>query len=264
MELSFRLILCTFLTMGSEKDFCSIEINEVLSVRVFRSWLWGYGIILILTLMIAHWSSEAVTVLAENRPVIRSSTIIIDAGHGGVDGGATSCTGVLESKFNLEISLRLNDLLRLLGHNTLMIRTEDISVYTNGQTIGQKKISDLKERVRRINETEDAILLSIHQNHFPDARYAGAQVFYADTEGSADLAKQLQEAFRKSLNPGSNRQEKKSSGIYLMEHIQCPGVLIECGFLSNPEEEARLRTAQYQQKICTIIASVTGSFKSNT
>ena len=233
-------------------------------MRVFRNWFIGYVLILVLTLMTAHLGSRAVTVLAENRPLERSSTIIIDAGHGGVDGGATSCTGVLESKFNLEISLRLNDLLRFLGHRTLMIRTEDISVYTAGQTIAQKKISDLKERVRRINETENGLLLSIHQNHFSDSRYAGAQVFYAGTQGSAALAKQMQEAIRINLNPGSNRQEKKCSGIYLMEHIQCPGILIECGFLSNPEEEAKLRSAEYQQKLCAVITTIAGTFKSNT
>ena len=233
-------------------------------MRVFRKWVWGYVVILVLTLMTAQWGSKAVTVLAENRPIRRSRTIIIDAGHGGVDGGATSCTGVLESRFNLEISLRLNDLLQFLGYRTEMIRTEDISVYTAGHTIAQKKISDLKERVRRINETENALLLSIHQNHFPDSRYAGAQVFYADTEGSEALARQLQEAFRRSLNPDSNRQEKKCSGIYLMEHIRCPGILIECGFLSNPEEESKLRSPEYQQKLCAVIATVAGTFKPNT
>lgn len=233
-------------------------------MRVFYKWVWGYILILALTLMTAQWGSDAITVVAENRPVVRSGTIIIDAGHGGVDGGATSCTGVLESRFNLEISMRLNDLLNFLGHRTMMIRTEDISVYTAGQTIAQKKISDLKERVRRINETENALLLSIHQNHFPDAQYSGAQVFYADTEGSAAFAKQMQETLRKNLNPENNRLEKRCSGIYLMEHIQCPGILIECGFLSNPEEEARLRSEEYQKKLCAVIAAAVTTFNPNT
>lgn len=233
-------------------------------MRVFYKWVWGYILILALTLMTAQWGSDAITVVAENRPVARSGTIIVDAGHGGVDGGATSCTGVLESRFNLEISMRLNDLLNFLGHRTMMIRTEDISVYTAGQTIAQKKISDLKERVRRINETENALLLSIHQNHFPDAQYSGAQVFYADTEGSAAFAKQMQETLRKNLNPENNRLEKRCSGIYLMEHIQCPGILIECGFLSNPEEEARLRSEEYQKKLCSVIAAAVTTVNPNT
>lgn len=233
-------------------------------MRSFQKWIVGYGIILLLTLLAAHWGSRAVTTIAENLPPEREHTIVIDAGHGGVDGGATSCTGVLESRFNLEISLRLRDLLHFLGHETRMIRTEDISVYTQGDTIARKKMSDLKQRVKMVNETENAILLSIHQNSFPDGRYSGAQVFYGAAEGSQPLAKQLQGAFVKTLNPGSRRQEKKSAGIYLLEHIRCPGVLIECGFLSNPEEEAKLRSPGYQQKLCCVIACTLSEILANT
>ncbi|MBQ8834548.1 MAG: N-acetylmuramoyl-L-alanine amidase [Oscillospiraceae bacterium] len=194
----------------------------------------------------------------------REHCIVIDAGHGGIDGGATSCTGKLESTFNLEIALRLNDLLHFLGYETKMIRTTDTSVYTKGETIAQKKISDLKERVRMVNETENALLVSIHQNNFSDGRYSGAQIFYADTEGSQLLAKQLQDAFVSTLNPGSNRQSKQSSGVYLMEHIDCTGVLVECGFLSNAQEEAKLRSPDYQQRLCCVIAATMIRFLSNT
>jgi len=145
-----------------------------------------------------------------------------------------------------------------------MTRTSDISVYTKGETLSQKKNSDLKERVNIINKTENAVLLCIHQNHFPDDRYSGAQVFYSKTKGSEELAKQLQTAFVSTLNPGSNRQSKKSTGIYLMEHIRCPGVLIECGFLSNAEEERKLQNPEYQRKLCCVIAAVTGQYLSNT
>lgn len=195
---------------------------------------------------------------------VREACIVIDPGHGGVDGGATSCTGKLESAYNLEIALRLNDLFQLLGYDTYMIRTQDVSVYTSGTSIAQKKISDLKERVRIANETENALLLSIHQNTFPDSRYSGAQVFFGNAEESRHLAEQLQKMFVQTLNPGSRRQAKKSSGIYLMEHIRCPGVLIECGFLSNPKEEANLNRKEYQQQLCCVIVSAVGSFLSNT
>ena len=201
------------------------------------------------------WGSRAVTVMAENLPIERKHCYVIDPGHGGVDGGATSCTGKLESEINLEIALRLNDLMHFLGCETKMIRTADVSVYTKGETIAQKKVSDLKERVRLINETKGGILLSIHQNHFGDSRYSGAQVFYASTEGSEALAKQLQRNLVSTLNPLSNRQEKKSKSVYLMEHITCPGVLIECGFLSNPEEEAKLTSPDYQKAMCCVIAA---------
>lgn len=215
-------------------------------------------------LFLVKWGSEAVTTAVESRPVPRKHCIIVDAGHGGVDGGATSCTGKLESSFNLEISLRLNDLLHLLGYDTRMIRTTDTSVYTRGETIAQKKISDLKERVRIINETEKALLLSIHQNNFSDGKYSGAQVFYGKAGQSEPLAKALQSVFVSSLNPGSKRQCKKSEGVYLMEHIDCTGVLIECGFLSNVQEEAKLRTPEYQKKLCCVIAATVSSFLSNT
>lgn len=215
-------------------------------------------------LLAVIWGSRAITVISENMPVERQHCIIVDAGHGGEDGGATSCTGKLESSFNLEISLRLNDLLHLLGYDTAMIRTSDVSIYTKGETIAQKKVSDLKERVRIANETENALLLSIHQNTYPESRYSGAQVFYANTAGSQQLAKELQSGFAATVNQGSNRKSKKADGIYLMEHISCTGILVECGFLSNPEEEARLRSMEYQKKICCVIASSVSTYLSNT
>ena len=103
----------------------------------------GYALVVVLFLLVILWGSRTVTVMTETRPIWRDHSIIIDAGHGGIDGGATSCTGKLESSFNLEIALRLNDLMHLLGHATVMVRTEYTSVYTKGETIAQKKVSDL-------------------------------------------------------------------------------------------------------------------------
>ena len=206
------------------------------------------------------WGSRAVTTLAENLPIERTHCFIIDAGHGGEDGGATSCTGKLESAINLEIALRLNDLLHFLGYDTRMIRTTDISIYTKGESLSQKKASDLKERVRIVNETEGGILLSIHQNNFSDSRYSGGQVFYGKIEGSQELAKQMQAALIQTLNPSSRRNAKPSTGVYLMEHIEKCGILVECGFLSNPEEEAKLRSGDYQKKLCCVIAATVASY----
>lgn len=210
-------------------------------------------LVLLGMLMIGLAGEGAVTVIAENKLEKSRHHIIIDAGHGGIDGGAVSCTGVLESGINLEIALRLQDLSHLLGYDTVMIRTTDISIHTSGQTIAQKKISDLKERVRIINSVENGVLLSIHQNYFPDDRYSGAQVFYNGDEESAKLANILQDGFISALNPGSNRKVKKAKGIYLMEHIDCTGVLIECGFLSNYQEEMKLRSEEYQKQLCCVI-----------
>ena len=200
--------------------------------------------------------------LAGNQAIITFSdslesrhNVVIDAGHGGVDCGAVSCTGVYESHINLQIALRLRDLMHLLGIQTVMIRDTDCSIYTEGSTIAAKKVSDIKERIRVVNTTANALLVSIHQNNFHDARYSGTQVFYNRFDESKHLAEMLQTAFREHLDPSNNRQIKKSSGVYLMEHSNCTGVLIECGFLSNHQEEVKLRSDAYQKEICGVIAA---------
>lgn len=200
-------------------------------------------------------ADRTITTIAQGIPIVRYQTIVIDAGHGGEDGGAVSCTGVPESRINLEIALRLRDLCHLLGYNTCMIRTEDISVYTEGNTLAAKKASDLRQRVRIVNSTNRGVLISIHQNTFSDNRYDGAQVFYAPTEGSKVLADLLQSNLIIGLKQNSHRNSKPANNVFLMQHIERTGVLVECGFLSNPEEEAKLRDASYQKKLCCVIAS---------
>lgn len=214
-----------------------------------------YLLLLSAILGLALLTDQAVTALARLDTETSDRVIIIDAGHGGIDGGATSCTGVLESQLNLQIALRLEDLMHLLGMETQMIRRTDVSVYTEGSTIAAQKVSDLKQRVRIVNETEDALLISIHQNTFPDGRYSGAQVFVAHNEESRLLGEKLQANLIRTLNPGSHRKCKQADGIYLMEHIQRPGILLECGFLSNIAEEAKLRSTDYQQQLCAVIAA---------
>ena len=220
---------------------------------------WNYYLFcvstMILMLLCAYWGSRVVTVISEELPFVRKHCIVIDPGHGGEDGGAVSCTGRMESEYNLAISRRLDDLLHLLGYRTRMTRTSDVSIYTTGSTLAQKKVSDLKERVRIVNETGNALLVSIHQNQFSDSRYSGAQVFYAKTAGSKDLGQKLQAELVAALNPGSNRKSKPVSGVYLLENIPCAGVLVECGFLSNPQEEAMLRNTDYQKKLCCVLAA---------
>lgn len=213
-----------------------------------------------LTIFGIFLGSRTVSVIALSKSLPRNHCVIIDPGHGGMDGGAVSCNGRPESAVNLSISLRLNDLLHLIGHDTRMIRREDVSVSTVGGTIIQKKISDLKERVRIINDCNgDSILLSIHQNFFPDGRYNGAQVFYGAGQGSKEFALRMQDAIVKYLNPGSKRMAKKGEGIYILEKTSCPAILIECGFLSNPDEEERLHTPEYQKRIVTLVTAITAS-----
>lgn len=214
-----------------------------------------YIMIATIFLVVAHVSNHAVTAFTESAPLSERTTIIIDAGHGGEDGGATSCTGVLECDINLQIALRLDDLLHLMGYNTKMIRKTDISIYKKGETIAAKKVSDLKERVRIVNETKNALLISIHQNTFSESKYHGAQVFYSADEQSKSLANLIQNRIIHTINIGSSRSSKKANGIYLMEQVNTTAVLIECGFLSNPEEEAKLRDQAYQNSFCCVIAA---------
>ena len=149
-------------------------------------------------------------------------------------------------------------MLHLLGIQTKMIRTTDRSVYTTGTSLSAKKMSDLKERVRLANETDNAVLISIHQNTFSDSFYNGAQVFY-NTKGET-LAKNLQRNFVDYLNPGSRRKAKQADKIYLMEHVKSTAVLIECGFISNPEEAKLLNTDSYQKCISSLIAATVSNF----
>lgn len=217
-----------------------------------------YVMIFAMFIFLPLYGNRFVTTLAEIQTI--HNLVVIDAGHGGIDGGAVSCTGAYESNINLEIALTLNDLMHLLGIRTVLIRETDRSVYTNGDTIAAKKVSDIKERVRIVNSTPNATLLSIHQNNFHDSRYSGAQVFYNAHSASKNIAEKLQSSFRNNLNPMNKRQSKKSSGVYLMEHANCPGVLVECGFLSNPEEEANLRNHVYQKKICCVIGTTVSQY----
>ena len=220
-------------------------------------------VVLCIVFMISVLGSRAVTVYRENTIVPRVTTVVIDPGHGGIDGGAVSCTGILESKLNLDVALRLRDLLNFLGIKTLLIRDTDKSVYTEGNTIGQKKVSDLKNRANIANNTPNAVLVSIHQNYFSDSRYSGAQVFYKNDPDSKALAERLQSHFVSTINPGSKRMAKKADGVYLFDRINCTGVLVECGFLSNYEEEQKLCDPKYQKTICCVLASVFSKYLSD-
>jgi len=219
-----------------------------------------YGVIFTLCLVITLLGNRVATVMSEASPLPDRVCIIIDAGHGGVDGGATACTGILESNLNLQYALRLEDMLHLLGYPTKMIRRTDASIYIQGDTIAAKKVSDLKERVRIVNETDNAILISIHQNYFPDDRYYGAQVFYANTSGSKDLAASMQSAIASYADTANRRKIKSAHGIYLIDHIECTGILIECGFISNPAEAAKLSTPDHQKRLCAIISATLANY----
>ena len=181
---------------------------------------------------------------------------VIDPGHGGEDGGAVSPSGVVESELNLQVSKKVKYLMCLFGHAPVMVRETDISLHSPGsETLRQKKVSDLKNRVALINSVENAFLISIHQNAFTDSRYSGAHVFYNSDE-SKPLAELIQKRVREKIDAGNNREAKKvPDSIYLMQHVNCPAVLIECGFMTNHRELSLLRDPRYQTKLASVIVS---------
>ncbi|MCI8678554.1 MAG: N-acetylmuramoyl-L-alanine amidase [Lawsonibacter sp.] len=187
----------------------------------------------------------------------RTGPLVLDAGHGGEDGGAVSITGVPESRINLSIVLSLRDVLGLYGVDPILLREEDISLHTgDANTLREKKRSDLKNRTAAIEAVEGGTLISIHQNTYPGSRYHGTHVFYAPTDGSQALADHVQNSIKTALQPDNERAVKQiPDTVYIMNHITCPGILIECGFLTNPAEEAMLRDPDYQRKLSAVIAA---------
>ena len=185
----------------------------------------------------------------------RPPELILDAGHGGEDGGAVSISGAPESHINLSIVLKMEDILGLYGVSPLLLRREDISLHSaEAETLRQKKVSDLKNRVAIIENAAKADLISIHQNAYPDGRQQGLQVFYAPTEGSEQMAETIQGTVQKTLQPSNSRPAKQiPQTVYLMNHISCRAVLVECGFLTNPTEEALLRDVRYQKKLAAVL-----------
>ncbi len=193
-------------------------------------------------------------VLAVNSP--DGYSLVLDAGHGGEDGGASSATGTKESDINLAIVLRIDQLMGLCGVAPVLTRDGDYAIYDVGSgTLREKKVSDIHNRVRLVESLAQPILLSVHQNSYTDSRYSGAQVFYGGAEESQVWGEYTQELLRLGLDSSNNRSAKKiPSSVYLMNHVSCPAILVECGFLSNGEEASLLLTASYQKKIAVALA----------
>ncbi len=184
-------------------------------------------------------------------------TVIIDAGHGGEDGGAVAYDGSLEKNFNLDIALRLQKILELYGLNVIMTRTEDkMTCDDNLKTQRQKKISDIRNRLEIINRFSNAIFVSIHQNKFSDSRQEGTQVFYSPGNlNSKKLADCIQNTVVANLQKNNKRKTKKSgTEIFLLYHSTIPAVMVECGFLSNSNDLLLLKTNDYKNQIATLVA----------
>lgn len=184
-----------------------------------------------------------------------SPIILIDPGHGGIDGGAVSKSGTLEKDINLQISLKIKDKLQKQKYNTFLTREVDEGLYDKGKTVREKKIQDLNKRVKMKEETGCNIFISIHQNMFPQGKYKGSQVWYASNDDSKILAEITQESFINNLDSTNKRQCKPAGNMYkiLRNEEKCASIIIECGFISNFEEEQLLKSDEYQQKIADAV-----------
>ena len=189
--------------------------------------------------------TAAALTLAEKR------TVIIDAGHGGEDCGAIGASGVYEKDLNLEVAKILGEEFMKSGYAVIYTRLDDKLLYTEDENIyGIRKISDLKNRCKIGAETPNAIFISIHMNSFSQPKYSGTHVYYSEkNEESYPLAMSVQNKIKRDLQPDNNRVPKPGKGIYLLENLENPAILIECGFLTNPEECEKLSKKEYQKQL---------------
>ena len=206
-------------------------------------------------------------ILSSSIQTPRYTTVIIDAGHGGEDGGATSAAGLVEKDINLEISQMLCDMLRANGINAIMTREDDRLLYdrnTNYQ--GRKKKLDLAARLAVADSTPDAIFVSIHMNSFTDPKYSGLQVWFSPNNAdSLPLAELIRETNQEQLQSENYRLCKEAtSAINLLHNARSPAVLVECGFLSNPDEAALFETHEYRQRVAFMLFCSITEFLNNT
>ena len=212
--------------------------------------LLGISVLLALVITLCNFTTFAI---ASDADLKKSPVIILDAGHGGFDSGATSGS-VVEKDINLQIALKLRDTLAFQGYTVIMTREQDTSTESEGKNLSQRKKSDMRNRLKLINDHPNAIFLSIHQNSYQSAN-KGSQLFYKKKNAEGELlAKCIQQTIRANLQPESHREHKPSGKEYfLLENSTTPGVLIECGFISNSEELAKLKDSSYQQQLALCI-----------
>ena len=203
-------------------------------------------------------NSKEENVISEQKSSIETTatpasgkTIVLDAGHGVPDEGAESSNGTTEAETNLKIALKVQNLLEQSGCNVILTRSDENAIYDlAANTLKQKKISDIRNRVKIGNEASADIFVSIHLNKIPQSQYYGWQCFYKpNDEQSIKLAKQLQENLNKSIQKENKRVAMKLDTVYIMKHVEIPISIVECGFLSNPEEEKQLLDDTYQNKL---------------
>lgn len=222
------------------------------------------GLLLVVCYVITIFVADKYDLSFENNTLVTSAnitdstlpTIILDAGHGGFDGGCVSYNGVSEKGINLNIMLCLKALLEADGFEVVTTRDSDVSIYDEGVVgLSQQKKSDMKNRLDIFNSRENALAISIHQNQYTDPKYSGAQMFFSQTNPQSEiLAQSLQDAFVQNLQP-ENKREIKLTGddLYLIYYAKIPSVMAECGFLSNPDEADLLESEKYQKQVAFTI-----------
>ncbi|WP_096186310.1 N-acetylmuramoyl-L-alanine amidase CwlD [Evansella halocellulosilytica] len=219
-----------------------------------KAWKYAIGLVCLGILIIfiqQQFSSNEMT--GWNLP-LSGKVIVVDPGHGGIDGGASSRVGQLEKDVTLQISLILRDYLQEAGALVIMTRETDRDLASDGtKKIRSRKVEDLRKRVDIINESDADSYVSIHLNAIPSARWRGAQSFYNRAiEGNEELAKQIQSEIRRNLE-NTTREAKPINSVYLVKEARIPGALVEVGFLSNPNEAELLSTKDYQNKVAASI-----------
>ncbi len=210
-------------------------------------------------------TNRGVSVETNTAPV-QMEQIVVDAGHGGLDGGAVGIHGEIEKDINLAIAKKLEAMLTFSGFDVVMTRDDDESIHDKGcETVAEQKRSDIKNRLKIIEANPNCIAVSIHQNKFEESSSRGAQMFYAKQNPlSQELANSLQTAFVTNLQADNTRQVKEGThSVYLLEHATVPMVLVECGFLSNGEESVLLTDDAYQQKVAFTIYCGILNYKQN-
>lgn len=201
-------------------------------------------------------ANEPIAVIPTDTSGTNMPTIILDAGHGGIDSGCVSINGAEEKDINLSILLKLRAMLETAGFDTIATRDTDKSIHDTGITgLGKQKKSDMENRLKIINSAENALFISIHQNQFTDSKYYGAQMFYpAESAESERLAGIMQRSFASRLQPENEREIKPvNEDIYLLHFAKCPAVMAECGFLSNQAEADKLESDEYQSQVAFAI-----------
>ncbi len=219
---------------------------------MLRRILPAFAIGLLIIVLLTQLKSTAKTIKTDAKIENLKQTIILDAGHGGFDGGAVGVDGTLEKDINLKITKRLEHYLKMSNFNVILTRTDENSIEDDSSTsIANRKVSDMKNRLKIINEYPDALFISIHLNKFSASSVHGAQVFYSvNNDDSLVLADSIQNSLTSLLKPDNERCSKKADKtIYLMKHAKNPAVIIECGFLSNKQELSLLKTDDYQGKL---------------